>query len=72
MKPIKSVKAETSIPIPGATSTLLHIVLFSYVGITLHAMPDGTVQLDDPIGRKGLPEYIKAREAKLWKQITKA
>ena len=71
MTPIKSVTAETSIPIPGVTATLLHIVLFCYPRITLHAMPDGTIRLDDPIKRKGLPEYIKARETVLWKQITK-
>jgi len=69
---IKSITAATGqVPIPSVTASLLDKVLFFYPGITLDAMSDKTINIHDPENRKGLPEYIKARQADLWELITK-
>jgi len=35
------------------------------------AMPDGSIEIDDPIEREGLKAYVKNREKELWKLMTK-
>ena len=56
---------------PQGAPSLLDWVRFCYVGVTLMAMPDGSIEIDDPIEREGLKAYVKNREKELWELMTK-
>ena len=38
---------------------------------TVTANPDGTVTLYDPLHRDGLADYVAAKQAELWAELTK-
>lgn len=38
---------------------------------TVTANPDGTVTLQDPLRREGLADYVAAKQAELWAELTK-
>lgn len=46
-------------------------VVRMYPLATVTANPDGTVTLHDPLRRKGLADYVAAKQAELWAELTK-
>ncbi|MCR5563669.1 MAG: hypothetical protein K6F46_09975 [Desulfovibrio sp.] len=56
---------------PQGAPSLLDWVRFFYAGVTLCAMPDGSIEIDAPTGREGLKAYVKTREKELWELMTR-
>ena len=46
-------------------------VVRMYPLATVHANDDGTVSLHDPLRREGLADYVAAKQAELWAELTK-
>lgn len=46
-------------------------IVHMYPLATVHANDDGTVTLHDPLRREGLADYVAAKQAELWAELTK-